>query len=401
MSEHGDGDRGAAAESLLVVWDDSLGMRWPGEHPMDGRRHVLCVGLLEAIGAFSGLAVRREPGPGPLSDDVLAQIFAPAFVRAIERYSANPKLGAGMEASQFGIGADNGAYAGMHEDAAALAGAAARVAEQVASGAQTRTFLPGGGSHHGTASRASGFGVYNETAVSVAAALDAGAERVAYIDLDVHHGDGTQWMYYENPDVLTVSVHESGRHLFPGSGFAAETGGPGAEGTAANVPLPPFSGDDEWLAAIDQIVLPVVRAFSPDLLITQCGVDHHHADPLSHHRTTMALYPQVWERLDTLSTEVCDGRWVAHGGGGYAYCGAAPRAWALLAAQMAGVSVDDPLPEEWRERAVEMGCEDPPTRWLEDDPPPRSESERAMAETGTADALIRSRIALQTAGALP
>jgi acetoin utilization protein AcuC len=389
-----------ADDPLVVIWDDSLGMRWPGEHPMDGRRHQLCVALLDASGALAQPAIRLEPAPGPLSDDRLAQIFAPAFVSAMRRFSANPLLGSGLDAKQWGIGGDNGAYPEMHADAAHLAGAAAEVAERVASGVATRTFLPGGGSHHGTANRASGFGVYNETAVSVAAAKAAGAERIAYIDLDVHHGDGTQWMFYEDPNVLTVSVHESGKHLFPGSGFAGETGGPGAEGSAANVPLPPFSSDEEWLSAIDQVVLPVVRAYRPDILITQCGVDHHHADPLSHHRTTMALYPQIWERLDELSIETTDGRWVAHGGGGYYFCGAAPRAWALLAARMAGLRVGDPLPDAWRDMAAAMGCESPPARWLEDEPPDADEAELASARTGTAESIVRTRAALAMVGAL-
>lgn len=392
---------GEGGDPLVVVWDQTLGMRWPGEHPMDGRRHQLCVALLGEIGALADPAVRLEPAPEALTDERLEQIFAPAFVAAMRRFSKSPLLGSGLEARQWGIGGDNGAYPQMHADAARLAGAAAEVAERVASGAATRTFLPGGGSHHGTANRASGFGVYNETAVSVAAAKAAGAERIAYIDLDVHHGDGTQWMFYEDPDVLTVSVHESGKHLFPGSGFAGETGGPGAEGSAANVPLPPFSSDEEWLSAIDAVVIPVVRAFGPDVLITQCGVDHHHADPLSHHRTTMALYPQVWQRLDELSDELTESRWVAHGGGGYAYCGAAPRAWALLGAQMAGVGTPDAVPERWRLVAQELGCESPPHGFLEDDPPARSESERAMAANGTRESIEHSGLALRMAGALP
>ncbi len=400
----GDASSGAATargdDPLVVVWDASLGMRWPGEHPMDGRRHRLCVSLLEESGALVDPSIRLEPTPSPLTDERLEEIFAPAFVRAIQRFSATPLLGAGLDARQWGIGGDNGAYSQMHEDAAHLAGAAWHVAERVASGSATRTFLPGGGSHHGTANAASGFGVYNETAVSVAAAKAAGAERIAYIDLDVHHGDGTQWMFYEDPGVLTVSVHESGKHLFPGSGFAGETGGPGAAGTAANVPLPPFAGDEEWLAAIDQVVLPVVRAYEPDLLITQCGVDHHHADPLSHHRTTMALYPQIWSRLDQLSLDLTGGRWVAHGGGGYYFCGAAPRAWALLAIRMAGLRVADRVPEAWRALAAELGCESPPMTWLEDDPPAPDPAERASARSGTAESIVRTRAALTMVGAL-
>ena len=187
----------------------------------------------------------------------------------------------------------------------------------VAQGRARAALVPAAGAHHGTASQAQGFGIYNETAVAVRALLDAGLERVAYVDLDVHHGNGTQWIFYDEPRVLTVSVHESGRHLFPGSGFAAETGGADAPGTAANVALPPFAGDAAYRAAWDRVVAPVVSAFGPDAIVAQCGVDHHHADPLSHMLTTMPLYRVLWARLRALAEEVCAGRLVALGGGGY------------------------------------------------------------------------------------
>ena len=202
--------------------------------------------------------------------------------------------------------------------------------------------------------------------MAVQALLDAGLERVAYVDLDVHHGNGTQWIFYDEPRVLTVSVHESGRHLFPGSGFPAETGGAGAPGTAANVALPPFAGDDAYRAAWDRVVAPVVRAFGPGAIVAQCGVDHHHADPLSHLLTTMPLYRELWTRLRELADEVCEGRLVALGGGGYEPCTAPPRAWAGLAAELAGLRVDGPVPEAWRRIAMDEGCPEPARGWWED-----------------------------------
>jgi acetoin utilization protein AcuC len=217
---------------------------------------------------------------------------------------------------------------------------------------------------------------------------------VAYIDLDVHHGNGTQWIFYENPCVMTVSVHESGRHLFPGSGFPQETGGPGAPGFAANLALPPFAGNDAYRRAMAEFVVPIVTAFRPDAIVTQCGVDHHHADPLAHMLTTMELYPELWATLDILANELCQGRWVALGGGGYNPCVAPPRAWAALAHRMVGSTPSDPLPEPWREAARILGCDEPARTWTEDHPP-AAEPDRDRETAAHVDqAIARTRLCL-------
>lgn len=384
----------SAAARLLVVHDDDLGMRFGGDHPTDRRRHRLAVALCREAGILAAAGVAIEGAPGPLPDETLARVFAPAFIRAVRRYSATPVLAAAPEAAQWGIGGDNNAYEGMHDDSARACAACHAAALAVAGGRARSALVPAGGAHHGLANRASGFGIYNETAVAIRALLDAGLERVAYIDLDVHHGDGTQWMHYDDPAVLTVSVHESGRHLFPGSGFAGETGGAGAPGSAVNVPLPPFAGDDAYRGAVDAVVLPVVRAFGPDAIVAQCGVDHHHADPLSHMLTTMPLYPWLWDRLVGLADEVCGGRLVALGGGGYDPCTAPPRAWALLAARMAGVTVADPVPASWRRIALEAGCPEPASGWLEDGGPAPDPERDGRAHAESEAAIARTRAAI-------
>ena len=375
---------------LLVVHSDDLGMRFGGDHPTDARRHRLAMALCREAGILDAPGLALEAAPGPMSDEELSRVFAPAFIRAVHRYSDEPVLAAEPEASQWGIGGDNNAYPQMHHDSARACAACASAALAVAEGRARRALVPAGGAHHGLANRAWGFGIYNETAIAIQTLLDNGMDRVAYIDLDVHHGNGTQWIYWEDPRVLTVSVHESGRHLFPGSGFGNETGGERAPGSAVNVALPPFSGNDAYERALDQVVLPVVVAFAPRAIVSQCGVDHHHADPLSHMLTTMPLYPELWGRLRQLADDVCGGRWVALGGGGYEPCTAPPRAWAALAAEMAGVVVEDPIPEAWRRLAAEAGCPDPARGWVEDAGPAAdeerdrravAESERAIAET--------------------
>lgn len=377
---------------LLIVHQDQMGMRFGGDHPTDQRRHQLAVALCREAGLLARPGVACVAPGAPLGDDDLARVFAPAFIRAVRRFSDNPILAAAPDAAQWGIGGDNNAYRQMHEDSALVCAAAAAAAEAVAGGHARRAFVPAGGAHHGTRNRAWGFGIYNETAIAIQWLLDAGLGRVAYIDLDVHHGNGTQWIFYENPNVMTVSVHESGRHLFPGSGFPQETGGPGAAGTSANLPLPPFSGDPAYRRAMAEFVVPVVEAFAPDAIVTQCGVDHHHADPLAHMLTTMELYPELWRTLDDLSARLCGGRWVALGGGGYNPCVAPPRAWAALAHQMVHAPTHDPLPERWRETALVLGCDTPARTWTDDTPPPADADRDRQVAREVDEAIARSRL---------
>jgi acetoin utilization protein AcuC len=231
--------------------------------------------------------------------------------------------------------------------------------------------------------------VYNDCSVAIAALLDAGAERVAYVDVDVHHGDGTQWNHYADPRVMTCSIHESGRFLFPGTGFSDEVGEGAAAGTSVNVPLPPFAGTAEWLLALREVVVPMVEAFAPAVLVTQSGADSHHLDPLAHVETTIDVFPAMWSELHALAHRVCGGRWVALGGGGYELYSVVPRAWALLLAEMLEVRPDGPLPEPWLAEAAAAGGRGLPSGWL-DDPAPepapgrraraREESERSVAE---------------------
>ena len=381
----------AAATRLLVVHDDDLGMRYGGDHPTDRRRHQLAVALCREAGIIGAPGVAHEPAPGPLADEALAGVFAPAFIRAVRRYSRTPILASEPESAQWGIGGDNNAYEGMHEDSARACAACAAAATAVAGGRARGALVPAGGAHHGLANRAWGFGIYNETAVAIQTLLDAGMERVAYIDLDVHHGNGTQWIYYDDPRVLTISVHESGRHLFPGSGFPVETGGAQAPGSSVNVALAPFAGDDAYRQAMARVVVPVTRAFAPEAIVAQCGVDHHHADPLSHILTTMPLYPELWRALRELADDVCDGRLVALGGGGYEPCTAPPRAWAMLAAEMAGLAVADPIPESWRAIALAAGCPEPAHGWTEDrgpDPDPDRDRRAAVESDAAIDLTV-------------
>jgi acetoin utilization protein AcuC len=234
-----------------------------------------------------------------------------------------------------------------------------------------------GGLHHAMAARASGFCVYNDPAVAIARLLDQGAQRIAYVDIDVHHGDGVQAAFYHDPRVLTISLHESPLTLFPGTGFPGETGGPSAEGMAVNVALPPGTSDAGWLRAFHAVVPSVVRAYAPEILFTQCGADTHRLDPLADLRLSVDGQRAAYVALRGLADELCDGRWVATGGGGYALVEVVPRAWTHLLAVATGDPIDPGTltPAAWRKLAADRcpgrevpatmtdGIEPPFERW--------------------------------------
>jgi len=350
------------------------------DHPMQPLRRRLAVDLMRVYGLTERDGVTEviaEPAP----DALIERVHAPAYVAAVRRYSENPAMAAAWEAAQWGLasGGDTPAFGGMHEAAAAVCGASVVGALEIWEGRADQALFAGGGLHHALANRASGFCIYNDTAVAIQALLDAGAERVAYIDIDVHHGDGTQWIFFEDPRVLTCSVHETGRYLFPGTGAMAERGIGAAEGTSINVPLPPYSGDRPYVRAIEEVIAPAVLEFDPQVIVTQDGADPHHADPLAHLQVTMPAFPRAYRALHQLAREAADGRWLALGGGGYTY-EVVPRAWTLLFAEMLDAELDDAIPEAWwREAEALVG--QPLPHNLSDDPEPEAPpEERARAD---------------------
>jgi acetoin utilization protein AcuC len=284
----------------------------------------------------------------PATDDEIELVHSADFVDATRR------AGHGEEGSwgRFGFGpGDNPIFQNMHEAAALVCGASLSAARAVLEGRVEHAFNAAGGLHHAMPARASGFCVYDDPALAMAWLLGQGIERIAYVDVDVHHGDGPQAIFYEDPRVLTISLHESGEYLFPGTGFLDERGAEAGTGTTVNVALPPGTGDDAWLRAFRATVLPVVRAFEPRVLVSQLGCDTHHTDPLAHLLLTTAAYREVAAELHRLAHEAAGGRWVATGGGGYQWASVVPRAWTIAFAEMAGAKPDDRLPQSWIEQA--------------------------------------------------
>ncbi|MET0695046.1 MAG: acetoin utilization protein AcuC, partial [Propionibacteriaceae bacterium] len=250
---------------------------------------------------------------------------------------------------------DNPVFEGMHDAGALVAGASVQAAAAIGRGEVTRAVNIAGGLHHAMADAASGFCIYNDCARAITELLRLGAERVAYVDVDVHHGDGVQAIFYDDPRVMTIILHETPACLFPGTGFPTEIGGPGALGSAVNIALPPGTNDSGWLRAFHAVVPPALRVFEPTILVTQHGCDSHEHDPLADLDLSLDGQRASYLALAALADELCDGRWVSVGGGGYSVLDVVPRAWTHLLGIVSGqpVEADTVIPEAWRDEVGE------------------------------------------------
>jgi len=330
-----------------VVFDPSLTEYDFGpEHPMSPLRVDLTMRLATELGVV-GDRLRVVPAP-VASDDLIATVHRPDLIEAVLRAGRDP----GALDGAHGLGTeDNPTFPGMHHATAHIVGASVEAFRQVWSGESLHAANITGGLHHAMPDRASGFCIYNDVAVGIRSLLDRGAERIAYVDLDVHHGDGVEKVFWDDPRVLTISLHETGQMLFPGTGFPGDLGGPEARGSAVNVALPPGTADSGWLRAFHAVVPPLLREFRPQLLVTQHGCDSHVEDPLAHLMLTVDGQRAAYLALHDLAHELCEGRWVATGGGGYAVVDVVPRAWTHLLAIVGGAPLDpfSDVPAGWRE----------------------------------------------------
>ncbi|MDQ3556837.1 MAG: acetoin utilization protein AcuC [Gemmatimonadota bacterium] len=381
--------------NAALVWDPALSAYHFGpQHPFDPRRQELAASLIEAMGLLGGDSALVPPRTA--SDAELLRVHSAEFVDAVRALS---KPGADRHAGHhWGLGTDDTPlFPGMHDAARRVVGGTMRAAELVMAGEARRAFHLSGGLHHAHRDRASGFCVYNDLAAAIAWMRDAHGARVLCIDYDAHHGDGTQSIFYEDPEVLTLSVHESGRYLFPGTGFVDEMGEGDGFGFAINVPLDAFTGDDSWLAIYTRLIPEVAEAYRPDVIMLQSGCDGHVLDPLTHLRATTRLYEEMVRVTCDTADRVCGGRLVATGGGGYATWSAVPRVWTLVWAGLSGQTAPDAIPREWTERWQGASPELLPER-LRDDPdgftpvPRRAEIE--AVNRGTLDALRRQSLPL-------
>ena len=372
-------------------------------HPLSPLRVELTHGLIDATGlsARPDVDVVVASGTPEEHREHLLHVHDADYVATVEALSrALAAIGpaARLEtapeelrrrAVTVGLGeGDTPAFGGMHDASLAVVGATIEAARLVIEGRARHAFNPGGGLHHAMPDRAGGFCVYNDVGGAIDWMLHHGVERIAYIDVDVHHGDGVERMFRDDPRVLTLSLHESGRMLFPGTGEVAEIGGDGARGLAVNVPLAPQTTGEVWLEAFDALVEPLVRAFRPDVLITQLGCDTHANDPLAHLALTVDDMAEIYARLHRLAHEAAGGRWVATGGGGYQAVDVVPRAWTMAFAQMADATLPLEVPMPWQEMVVARFGATPPRTF--DDPRPGVSAEAISGARAFAHDSIRA-----------
>jgi len=336
----------SAGRRPTLVWSDALTDYNLGpSHPLAPIRVELAVALARELGVLDRFDIVE---PQPLGVDELATVHARHYIAGVQELSEHPY----ESDAALGLGTgDNPVVYGMHDASALVAGASVEAARRVWTGQTNRAVNIAGGLHHAMPNRASGFCIYNDPALAIRWMLDNGAERVAYVDVDAHHGDGVQAIFYDDPRVLTVSIHEGPRTLFPGTGYADETGGPGAPGSAVNIALPPGTTDAGWLRAFHAVVPAIVAAFQPEILVSQHGCDSHADDPLTNLALTIDGQRASYLAVERLAEAAAGGRWVVTGGGGYALYSVVPRVWTHLLAIVSGHPLD-PLtatPPTWRD----------------------------------------------------
>jgi acetoin utilization protein AcuC len=345
--------------TLHVAWDERLtGYDFGPGHPLAPVRVELTVALARAFGVLAQPGV-SVAAPVPASNTQLELVHDTRYITAVRTGAADAAFGLGTP--------DNPVFTGMHEASALVAGATLAAAAAVWRSQAQHAVSVAGGLHHAMRGMASGFCVYNDPALAIRWLLEQGAEKIAYVDVDVHHGDGVEAAFYGDPRVLTISLHEHPMTLFPGTGLPVDNGGPGAEGMAVNVALPAGTGDAGWLRAFDAVVPPLLRAFRPEVLVTQHGCDSHRLDPLAHLELSIDAQRTAQSWLHHLAHETAGGRWVLTGGGGYELVQVVPRTWTHLLAEAAGRPLDPALatPETWRAFARARTGMNPPESMTE------------------------------------
>ncbi|WP_067700274.1 acetoin utilization protein AcuC [Nocardia jejuensis] len=336
---HGDG---------TVVWTDRfLDYSWTPEHPMRPVRLQFTMALARGLGLLEGV---ESLTPAAAGDSELLRVHTHDYIEAVKH--ARPPLGPTPDAPPYGLGsADNPVFPHMHEAASVIVGGTLAAAQEIAAGRTRRAVSIGGGMHHAMPAAAAGFCVYNDVAVAISWLLENGFDRIAYLDVDVHHGDGVQRVFYGDPRVLTISLHQHPATLWPNTGWPEETGSGAGEGSAVNLPIMPGTRDPLWLRGFHAVVPGALAAFRPQIVISQCGVDTHREDPLADLDLSVDGQRAAFIAMRDLADRYAEGRWLAVGGGGYGLIRVVPRAWTHLLATALDRTVEPstPTPAAWRE----------------------------------------------------
>ena len=332
--------------AVFIYSKDQLNYSFSETHPFNQQRIVLTLDLLKKMGAISDSDIIA---PRSATDQELLLAHDEKYIDVVKKASRG-EISANL-GELYGIGTeDTPIFTNMHEASAMLVGGTLTAVDEVMSGRARYALNLGGGLHHGFRRRASGFCIYNDSSVAIKYLREKFGARVLYIDTDAHHGDGVQWSFYDDPEVCTLSIHETGRYLFPGTGNITERGNGAGFGTSFNFPIDAFTEDQSFLSIYKTAITEVAEHFKPDVILTQNGADAHYLDPLTHLYGTMNIYKEIPRIAREIAEKHCEGRWIAVGGGGYDIWRVVPRAWAHIWLAMKGdVPPTGFLPVNWIE----------------------------------------------------
>src|SRR5256712_671289 len=335
-----------------LVWEERfLDYNFGPQHPLRPIRVKLTYELIRSKGILQHESVEVIK-PRLASREEILLFHEDNYVRLVEQYS---NRGSGL----LDMG-DTPAFKGCYEATSFVVGASIVASDEIMSGRLSHAFNPSGGLHHAHPERASGFCIFNDPAISVKyLKTKYKIRRLVYIDIDAHHGDGVMYGYYSDPSLLDIDFHENGKYIFPGTGFPDEIGENEAKGLKLNVPLLPGTGEEAYLKAFHKLVPDIVRRFQPEMILVQCGSDGHADDRVAHLRLTTNMYREVVSEMHSLAHELCEGRLLLFGGGGYTLANV-PRVWTTAFAALSGKKLDNQIPEHWSRRLRELTGEDPP-----------------------------------------
>ncbi|MBU8879753.1 acetoin utilization protein AcuC [Bacillus sp. FJAT-29790] len=351
-------------DSIFIFSEDLLNYKFSENHPFNQIRIKLTLDLLKNMNAIQELHLIP---PRTASDEELHLIHDPSYVNAV-KLAGSGQLSAGV-GENYGLGTeDTPIFPNMHEASSLLVGGTLTAVDYVMSGRAKHALHLGGGLHHGFRGKASGFCIYNDSSVAIKYIQEKYKARVLYVDTDAHHGDGVQWSFYDDPDVCTLSIHETGRYLFPGTGNVNERGQGKGYGYSFNIPVDAFTEDDSWLDVYRTSLREVADFFRPDVILTQNGADSHYLDPLTHLSSSMKIYREIPKLAHEIAHQYCNGKWIAVGGGGYDIWRVVPRAWALIWLEMTENSnCYGNLPPEWINNWMDASPVALPVQWEDPD----------------------------------
>ncbi len=351
--------------AVFVYSDEFLKYKFKENHPFNQIRIQITLDLLKKMNAINPSQIIS---PRVATDEEIALIHDPEYINKVKQ-AGHGRL-TKEETLRYGIGTeDTPIFEDMHETSALLVGGTLTAVESVMENKSLHALNIGGGLHHGFRKKASGFCIYNDTAIAIKYIIEKYNKRVLYIDTDGHHGDGVQDAFYDNNKVCTVSIHETGRYLFPGTGYINERGEGQGFGYSFNIPIDAYTEDESYIDVYRKSITEIAKYYKPDIIVSQNGADAHFYDPLTHLNASIEIYKYIPKLAHEIAHEYCDGKWIAVGGGGYDIWRVVPRAWALIWLEMNNMAdkAVGKLPEEWINKWQKISPLLIPEKWEDDE----------------------------------